>query len=169
MSAEWQSFCPCPPMYLWVDIFVISQKMKVWKIWFAEYVIVSYELTDLLPGISQHFVSAVVMGENTQVVKSGVEGHGSWPRDHTGRWWDTLTPYWSSVTDRAVIWPHVNVDDVSAMNPVWRGDQWTLMSTYVRTIDWHSATSLRWPAKTGWWWCYNHECEKLYLRNWKEG
>ena len=56
MSAEWQSFCPCPPMYLWVDIFVISQKMKVWKIWFAEYVIVSYELTDLIPGISQQSI-----------------------------------------------------------------------------------------------------------------
>ena len=32
-----------------------------------ESVIASCELTDLIPGISQHFVSTVVMEENTQV------------------------------------------------------------------------------------------------------
>ena len=33
----------------------------------AKYVIVSCELTDLMPGISKHFVCTVVMEESTQV------------------------------------------------------------------------------------------------------
>ena len=61
------TFCPCQPMYLWAVWFVISQILRVWEILFAKYVIVSCELTDLVPGISQHFVSTVVIDENTQV------------------------------------------------------------------------------------------------------
>ena len=67
-------FVPCQPMYLWAVWFVISQILRVWLTYhhqglipFAKYVIVSCELTDLIPGISQHFVSTVVIEENTQV------------------------------------------------------------------------------------------------------
>ena len=60
--------CPCQPMYLWAVIFVISHILRVWLLWFAaKCVIVSCELPDLIPGISQHFVSTVVMNENTHI------------------------------------------------------------------------------------------------------